>query len=136
MMEGSFYKWRPILALALVMIWTWISCGSQCKSKKKHTYCFSIWVLGYGQNVNWWSEHNITSLFFLSVIYISFLLFLIFNYISILHVLKVLKLTRMEVNIRSLRSIAKIIGMIFCISRVISMALLRGPKLSSTELLP
>ena len=135
-MEGPYYKWRPILALALVMIWTWIYCGSQCKSRKKHTYCFSIWVLGYGQNENGWSEHKITSLFFLSVIYISFLLFLIFNYISILHVLKVLKLTRMEVNIRSLKSIAKIMRMIFCVSRVISMALLRGQKLSSTELLP
>ncbi|KDP38759.1 hypothetical protein JCGZ_04112 [Jatropha curcas] len=41
-----------------------------------------------------------------------------------------------KVNIRSLRSIAKILGTVLCVSGAISMALLKGPKLLNTELLP
>ncbi|KAF5456915.1 hypothetical protein F2P56_026333 [Juglans regia] len=43
-----------------------------------------------------------------------------------------------KINIRSLRSIAKIMGTIFCVIGSISMALLKGPKLfiNMTELLP
>uniref|UniRef100_A0A5B7BP37 WAT1-related protein n=1 Tax=Davidia involucrata TaxID=16924 RepID=A0A5B7BP37_DAVIN len=41
-----------------------------------------------------------------------------------------------KVDIQSLRSIAKILGTIFCVSGAISMALLRGPKLLNAELLP
>ncbi|KAA8522806.1 hypothetical protein F0562_009229 [Nyssa sinensis] len=41
-----------------------------------------------------------------------------------------------KLDIRSMRSIAKIIGTIFCVGGAISMALLRGPKLLNAELLP
>lgn len=41
-----------------------------------------------------------------------------------------------KVDIQSLRSIAKIIGTIFCVGGAISMALLKGPKLLNTEFLP
>ncbi|KAF3452874.1 hypothetical protein FNV43_RR03307 [Rhamnella rubrinervis] len=41
-----------------------------------------------------------------------------------------------KVNPRSFRSIAKIIGTVFCVGGAISMALLKGPKLLNTELLP
>jgi hypothetical protein len=54
-----------------------------------------------------------------------------------LHVLKVSALIRMEkVDIRSLRGIVKILGTIFCVGGAISMALLKGPKLLNTEILP
>ncbi|KAL6331360.1 hypothetical protein AAG906_011297 [Vitis piasezkii] len=39
-------------------------------------------------------------------------------------------------NIRSLRSIAKIAGTVFCAGGAISMTLLKGPKLLNTEFLP
>lgn len=41
-----------------------------------------------------------------------------------------------KVNIRSLRSIAKILGTIFCVSGAIAMALLKGPKLLNAAFLP
>ncbi|KAJ0031612.1 hypothetical protein Pint_14282 [Pistacia integerrima] len=41
-----------------------------------------------------------------------------------------------KVNIRSLRSIAKILGTAFCVSGAVSMALLKGPKLLNAEFLP
>ncbi|KAE8056120.1 hypothetical protein FH972_012915 [Carpinus fangiana] len=41
-----------------------------------------------------------------------------------------------KVDIRSLRGIAKILGTIFCVGGAISMALLKGPKLLNTEILP
>ncbi|PON90715.1 Plant-drug/metabolite exporter [Trema orientale] len=41
-----------------------------------------------------------------------------------------------KVNIRSLRSIAKILGTILCVSGAMSMALLKGPKLFNAEHLP
>ncbi|CAK9171361.1 unnamed protein product [Ilex paraguariensis] len=41
-----------------------------------------------------------------------------------------------KVNLRSLRSIAKIIGTIVCVAGAVATALLRGPKLLNTELLP
>ncbi|KAK3007730.1 hypothetical protein RJ639_014781 [Escallonia herrerae] len=40
------------------------------------------------------------------------------------------------VNVRSLRSISKIIGTVFCVSGAVAMALLKGPKLLNTEALP
>ncbi|KAK2982358.1 hypothetical protein RJ640_001686 [Escallonia rubra] len=40
------------------------------------------------------------------------------------------------VNVRSLRSISKIIGTVFCVSGAVAMALLKGPKLLNTEVLP
>lgn len=40
------------------------------------------------------------------------------------------------IDVQSLRSIAKIIGTIFCVGGAISMALLKGPKLLNTEILP
>ena len=45
--------------------------------------------------------------------------------------------TRMEkVNIRSWRSIAKIVGTVICVSGAVSIALLKGPKLLKAENLP
>ncbi|XVE98669.1 hypothetical protein REPUB_Repub03eG0127300 [Reevesia pubescens] len=41
-----------------------------------------------------------------------------------------------KVNIRSLTSLAKILGTVICVGGAISMALLKGPKLLNTELLP
>jgi hypothetical protein len=41
-----------------------------------------------------------------------------------------------KVDIGSLRGIAKIIGTVFCVGGAISMALLKGPKLLNTEILP
>ncbi|EEF34167.1 Auxin-induced protein 5NG4, putative [Ricinus communis] len=41
-----------------------------------------------------------------------------------------------KVNIRNLRSIAKIIGTVICVTGAISMALLKGPKLLNSKLLP
>ncbi|EXB94908.1 Auxin-induced protein 5NG4 [Morus notabilis] len=41
-----------------------------------------------------------------------------------------------KVKIRSLRSIAKILGTMLCVSGAMSMALLKGPKLLNAELLP
>ncbi|GMY35503.1 WAT1-related protein At4g30420-like isoform X1 [Fagus crenata] len=41
-----------------------------------------------------------------------------------------------KVNIRSFRSVSKIIGTVFCVSGAVSMALLKGPKLLNIELLP
>ncbi|KAJ4833128.1 hypothetical protein Tsubulata_006234 [Turnera subulata] len=41
-----------------------------------------------------------------------------------------------KVNIRSMRSIAKILGTLVCVSGAISMALLKGPKLLNMELVP
>jgi len=45
--------------------------------------------------------------------------------------------TRMEkVSIGSLRSIAKIVGTVICVSGAVSIALLKGPKLLNAENLP
>ncbi|KAE8657951.1 putative Auxin-induced protein 5NG4 [Hibiscus syriacus] len=41
-----------------------------------------------------------------------------------------------KVNIRSLATVAKILGTVICVGGAISMALLKGPKLLNTELLP
>ncbi|KHN01957.1 Auxin-induced protein 5NG4 [Glycine soja] len=41
-----------------------------------------------------------------------------------------------KVNIRSTRSLAKIIGTVICVSGAVSMALLKGPKLLNAEILP
>ncbi|XP_045790818.1 WAT1-related protein At4g30420-like [Trifolium pratense] len=41
-----------------------------------------------------------------------------------------------KVNIRSLRSIAKIVGTIICVSGAVSIALLKGPKLLNAESIP
>ncbi|KAL9399589.1 hypothetical protein Peur_008550 [Populus x canadensis] len=41
-----------------------------------------------------------------------------------------------KVNIRSLRTISKILGTVICVSGAIAMALLKGPRLLNTELLP
>ncbi|KAL7193692.1 hypothetical protein ACSBR2_025330 [Camellia fascicularis] len=41
-----------------------------------------------------------------------------------------------KLNIRSMRSMAKILGTIFCVTGAVSMALLRGPKLLNLEFLP
>ncbi|CAL5375037.1 unnamed protein product [Camellia sinensis] len=41
-----------------------------------------------------------------------------------------------KLNIRSMRSMAKILGTVFCVTGAISMALLRGPKLLNLEFLP
>lgn len=41
-----------------------------------------------------------------------------------------------KVNIRSLRTTSKILGTVICVSGAIAMALLKGPKLLNTELLP
>ncbi|KAK3017362.1 hypothetical protein RJ639_006176 [Escallonia herrerae] len=40
------------------------------------------------------------------------------------------------VNVQSLRSISKIIGTVFCVSGAVAMALVKGPKLLNTEILP
>lgn len=46
-------------------------------------------------------------------------------------------LIRLEkVNIRSLRSLAKILGTVLCVGGAMSMALLKGPKLLNAEKLP
>ena len=63
--------------------------------------------------------------------------FFFYSTIEVFTCLKVSKLIRMEkVNIRSFRSVSKIIGTIFCVSGAVSMALLKGPKLLNIELLP
>ncbi|KAL5548902.1 hypothetical protein UlMin_004133 [Ulmus minor] len=41
-----------------------------------------------------------------------------------------------KINIKSLRSIAKILGTLVCVIGAVSMALLKGPKLLNTKLLP
>ncbi|CAL5376512.1 unnamed protein product [Camellia sinensis] len=41
-----------------------------------------------------------------------------------------------KLNIRSMRSMAKILGAVFCVTGAVSMALLRGPKLLNLEFLP
>ncbi|KAJ7979545.1 WAT1-related protein [Quillaja saponaria] len=41
-----------------------------------------------------------------------------------------------KVNIRSLRSWAKILGTVFCVVGAVSMALLKGPKLLNVEIMP
>jgi hypothetical protein len=41
-----------------------------------------------------------------------------------------------RVNIRSIKTIAKIVGTIICVSGAMSMALLKGPKLLNVENLP
>jgi len=41
-----------------------------------------------------------------------------------------------KVNIRSMRTIAKIVGTVICISGAISIALLKGPKLLNAENIP
>ncbi|KAH9806158.1 WAT1-related protein [Citrus sinensis] len=41
-----------------------------------------------------------------------------------------------KIDLGSVRSVAKILGTIFCVGGAISMALLRGPKLLNTEFLP
>ncbi|GLT49621.1 hypothetical protein SLA2020_231670 [Shorea laevis] len=41
-----------------------------------------------------------------------------------------------KVNLRSLRSIAKIVGTVICVTAAISMVLLRGPKILNAEFLP
>ncbi|KAJ4709443.1 WAT1-related protein [Melia azedarach] len=41
-----------------------------------------------------------------------------------------------KVNIRSMRSIAKILGTVFCVSGAVSMALFKGPKLLNAEFIP
>ncbi|KAL1816171.1 hypothetical protein DCAR_0520546 [Daucus carota subsp. sativus] len=41
-----------------------------------------------------------------------------------------------KIKIRSLRSIAKIVGTVLCVAGAIAMALLKGPKLLNAELLP
>ncbi|KAJ0031613.1 hypothetical protein Pint_14281 [Pistacia integerrima] len=40
------------------------------------------------------------------------------------------------INFKSIRSIAKIIGTLFCVSGAICMAILRGPKLLNSEIMP
>jgi hypothetical protein len=41
-----------------------------------------------------------------------------------------------KVNIRSLRTIAKIVGTIICVSGAVCIALLKGPKLVNAEKIP
>ncbi|XP_044471316.1 WAT1-related protein At4g30420 [Mangifera indica] len=41
-----------------------------------------------------------------------------------------------KINIKSTRSVAKIVGTLVCVSGAISMALLRGPKLLNSEIIP
>ncbi|MFQ6648141.1 hypothetical protein Gotur_021583 [Gossypium turneri] len=41
-----------------------------------------------------------------------------------------------KVNIRSLKTLAKMLGTVICVGGAISMALLKGPKLLNTQLLP
>ncbi|GLU10330.1 hypothetical protein SLE2022_271450 [Rubroshorea leprosula] len=41
-----------------------------------------------------------------------------------------------KVNLRSLRSIAKIVGTVICVTAAISMVLLRGPKILNAEFVP
>ena len=57
--------------------------------------------------------------------------------IRFFQVIEVLELIRMEkVNIRRLISIVKIIAIVFCVSKSISITFLKEPKLLKTELLP
>lgn len=47
------------------------------------------------------------------------------------------RMNRLEkIEIQSMRSIAKIVGTVLCVTGAIAMAFLKGPKLLNTELLP
>lgn len=59
-----------------------------------------------------------------------------FNNYSLFDVTECAMIRLEKVNIRSLRSLAKILGTVLCVGGAMSMALLKGPKLLNAEKLP